>query len=63
MSHNSVAGILKRDGACNVVELDWRERLVEVCAANVERRLLVANRAGLVSGIGLPQRSGPVLPS
>ena len=53
VDHNAVAGVLKRHGAGNVVELDGLERLVQVRAANVDGGLLVAIGAGLVGRIEL----------
>jgi len=60
-SHNVAAGIdMRHDGvavvdeshrAPDVVEVDRLERLVQVGAANVERRLLMALRASLISRV------------
>ena len=50
---DGVAVVLNRDGAGDVVELDGLERLVQVSAANVDGRLLVAVGAGSVRGVEL----------
>jgi len=53
MDEDGMAVVFKLDGAGDVVELDGLKRLVEARAANVDGRLLVALRAGLVSRVEL----------
>ena len=53
MDHDGVAVVLQGDRAGDVVELDGLESLVQVGAANVDGRLLVALGAGLVSRVEL----------
>ncbi len=51
MSDDTAAGVFEGDGAGNVMELNRLKRFVEMRAADVDRRLLVALGAGLIGGI------------
>jgi hypothetical protein len=63
MRHDGVAVVLQRHRPGDVVKLDGRERLVQVGAANVQGRLLVPLRAGLIRRVQLSpdQRAGLAL--
>ena len=50
---NGVAGVLQLDRAGDVMKFDGLKALVQMGAANVDRRLLVSLRAGSVGGVEL----------
>jgi hypothetical protein len=61
--HDGVAVVFQLERTGDVMELDGRERLVQVSAANVEGRLFMALRAGLVRRVepAPDERSGLAL--